>query len=105
MVWVLYTANQRPVIQKINLPEAQGLVTGVNVFLENLGRGIGMALSGYLLMLFNGDYVFTIAIMFLLGIVGASMWLFTPRSLGKVVAKISTILQERATDLTKQNSS
>ncbi len=104
MFSVLYITNQRPVIQKINLPEAQGFITGANIFLENLGRGIGMSLAGYLLVFFNKDYVFTIAIMLVLGFVGALIWLFCLSSLNKDSARISKILEERATELSKQNS-
>jgi hypothetical protein len=45
----LYAINQPPILQKINLPEAQGLISSANQFLELIGNGTGPILAGVLL--------------------------------------------------------
>jgi MFS family permease len=37
----LWSINQPPIIQAINLPEAQGTITSANQFLETIGSGTG----------------------------------------------------------------
>ncbi len=69
--------------------------------------GFGKTLKKYWPLFFTTthDYKFTIAIMLVLGLVGASMRLFCLKSLSKDVARISKILEDRVTELSKQNSS
>ncbi|MFX0098631.1 MAG: MFS transporter [Candidatus Hodarchaeota archaeon] len=98
----LFMLNQRPLLQKINLPEAQGLVTGANTFLEQLGRGIGMIIAGSLLVFFNRYYQLTVLVLVLIGMIGGAMWLLNLKWIDKDVARVSDILKERAKELEKK---
>lgn len=100
----LFSINQRPLIQRINLPEAQGLISGANILFEQVGRGIGMILSGSLLLFFNYDYVMTVFILVLMGVFGATLWLLNLRWINKDVSRISDILEKRNKELERHDN-
>jgi hypothetical protein len=52
----LWNINQPPILQAINLPEAQGTISSANQFLENLGSGTGPIIAGALLAFFNSNF-------------------------------------------------
>ena len=54
----LFMVNQGPLLQEINLPEAQGKMTSWNQLVENTGMGIGAILVGVLLFV-TGSYQVT----------------------------------------------
>jgi MFS family permease len=100
----IYHINQSPILQKINLPEAQGTVSAYNQFLETIGMGIGPVLAGYLLTVFNGNYLYTAIISLLVGLPSALFWLLIRRWIHRDIANIDVILQQRASELAKNNS-
>jgi MFS family permease len=97
----VFAVNQRPILQKINLPEAQGLISSANVLLESLGRGIGMILSGFFLDFFHGNYVTTVFLFVIMGSFGSVLWLLAMKWIDKDVAKLSGILNARAEKLSE----
>jgi len=52
----IYNVNQNPIIQAINLPEAQGTVSSWGQFLETLAMGLGPVIAGYILSVNEGNY-------------------------------------------------
>jgi predicted MFS family arabinose efflux permease len=100
----LWNINQPPIIQVINLPEAQGTITSANQFLETIGHGTGTILAGLLLYLFGGNYQITALITMSLGIIGGLMWLLATIWVKKDVERISTILKQRARELSHKNN-
>lgn len=98
----LYTINQPPILQKINLPEAQGFIGSANQFLEGFGYGIGPMLAGILLFLFNQNYQITAFVTICTGIIGALLWLAAMKWINKDIDRISGILKERANELNKK---
>nr|MDO8112899.1 MFS transporter [Candidatus Sigynarchaeota archaeon] len=104
MVSCLYQLNQRPLIQKINLPEAQGAMTSANGFLEMIGNGVGIIISGAIVNLFNNNYRTTVVILMLFGVCGTILWLLSLKWLEKDLERISKILSIRAEELKKEHS-
>ncbi|MFW9867057.1 MAG: hypothetical protein ACFFEN_13255 [Candidatus Thorarchaeota archaeon] len=49
----LYNINQPPILQEINLLEAQGKISSANQFLESIGSGTGPIKAGSVLLFFN----------------------------------------------------
>lgn len=95
----LYNINQPPLLQKINLPEAQGFISSTNQFLESIGYGTGPILAGILLAVFNQNYQITVSITMLIGILGAILWLIATRWIEEDAAQISKILTKRKNEL------
>ena len=95
----LYMVNQAPIIQDINLPEAQGKITSWNQLLENIGLGIGPLLVGILLILTN-NYQTVILIVILFIIPGVMLWGLALRWYPEDRKEIKKILEERV-DLLK----
>ncbi len=98
-IFSLYIVNQSPILQQINLPEAQGQIVSWNQFLENLGRGIGPSLSGILLVVSNYNYQFTILILTLCILPGIILWSLALRWLISDTNQIKNILKKRADGL------
>jgi len=94
----LYMVNQAPIIQDINLPEAQGKITSYNQLLENIGLGIGPLLVGILLTLTN-NYQTVILIVLLFIIPGITLWILALRWYHQDRIEIKKILEERADTL------
>jgi MFS family permease len=95
----LYNINQPPVLQKINLPEAQGIVSSSNQFLELIGSGTGPILAGILLIVFNHNYQITVFLTMGIGILGAFMWILATVWIEKDVNRVSSILKQRGEEL------
>ena len=95
----LWNINQPPILQSINLPEAQGTISSANQFLEAIGSGTGPILAGFLLVIFSNNYQITVIITMSLGIIGALMWLLAVIWINKDVNRISEILKERGMEL------
>ena len=98
-IFSLYIVNQSPILQQINLPEAQGQIVSWNQFLENLGRGIGPSLSGILLVITFYDYQLTILIITLCILPGIILWSLALKWLISDTNQISEILKKRAGSL------
>ncbi|TFG08892.1 MAG: MFS transporter [Promethearchaeota archaeon] len=93
----LYMINQPPVLQDINLPEAQGQITSWNQFLENIGYGAGPLIAGILLTTLGGQNYQSIAIIIgLFAIPGIVFWILALRWYHQDRDLIKTLLKERA---------
>ena len=95
----LWNINQPPILQAINLPEAQGTISSANQFLEAIGGGTGPIIAGSVLALFGSNYQLTVAITLGLGIIGGMLWLLATRWINKDVNRISEILKKRSIEL------
>jgi MFS family permease len=102
-IFSLYIVNQSPVIQQINLPEAQGQIVSWNQFLEQFGRGIGPLLCGVLLVSTGTNYQITVIVVILCIIPGVILWLMAIKWFPKDRTQIKTILKERAELLKSRN--
>ena len=91
----LFMVNQAPLIQEINLPEAQGKMTSWNQLVENTGMGIGAILIGLLLFM-TGSYQLTILILTVFIIPGIIVWFLTLKWYPKDAEQVKKILEERA---------
>ncbi len=99
----LYNINQPPLLQKINLPEAQGFISSANQFLESIGYGTGPILAGTLLLLFNQNYQITVTLTMSMGILGAFFWVFAIKWIEEDSNRISIILQNRKDQLKEKS--
>ncbi len=104
-IFSLYIVNQSPVIQQINLPEAQGQIVSWNQFLEQFGRGIGPLLCGVLLLFTNTNYQITVLIVCICIIPGAILWILAMRWFPKDRDNIRSIISERAEILNSRKDS
>ncbi|MHA1745960.1 MAG: hypothetical protein ACTSWW_08160, partial [Promethearchaeota archaeon] len=102
----IYFINQNPIIQAINLPEAQGTVTAWGQFLETIANGLGPVIAGYLLSINQGNYFEAIKFIILLGLPGAVLWMVSLKFIKSDAKRIQTILKERTEELknTHQNN-
>jgi len=99
----LWNINQPPILQAINLPEAQGTISSANQFLENIGSGTGPIIAGTVLALFSHNYQLTVSITMSIGIIGGMLWLLATRWVNKDVERISLILKQRGIEMTDNN--
>ncbi len=99
----VYHINQTPVLQAINLPEAQGFMSSTNQFLETIGYGVGPLLAGVLLVATNNDYPATALISLFIGLPSVAFWLLANRWINGDVARVNEILQIRADEMAKKN--
>ena len=102
-IFSLYIVNQSPVLQQINLPEAQGQIVSWNQFLENLGRGVGPTLSGFILVFTFYDYRLTILILIFCILPGVILWSMALKWFPNDSKQIKDILIERALILKERN--
>ncbi|RLI63350.1 MAG: hypothetical protein DRO88_10150 [Promethearchaeia archaeon] len=93
---VLYLTNQPPVLQAINLPEAQGFISSVNQFLEIFASGLAPVIGAAALTLTHNDYLLTALICSAIGIPGVFLWIYARTKIKKDIADIQAILEERA---------
>ena len=103
MILTIYSINQPPILQKINLPEAQGKISSANKFLESIGSGLGPMIAGFLLINFNQNFQLTVLVSVLIGMIGCMVWLFGASSINKDIQRISSILDKRAAELKEKN--
>lgn len=102
MIITIYSINQPPILQKINLPEAQGKISSANQFLELIGSGLGPMIAGVLLINFNQNYQLTVLVSALIGMIGCMAWLFGARSINNDIQRISIILGSRAAEMKEE---
>ncbi|MHA1732020.1 MAG: MFS transporter [Promethearchaeota archaeon] len=95
----IYNINQPPVLQKINLPEAQGTITSWNQFLETIGNGLGPLVAGIVLTSFNSNYQLAAVVCMLLGLPGAILWLLATRWIQRDIDRVAGILDARAAEI------
>jgi MFS family permease len=99
----IYQINQSPILQAINLPEAQGKIMSWNQFLETIGQGAGPLIAGFVLSTTSANYMLTAFIIALIGIPGGFMWLYASRKIEKDVKNIDSILTQRTEELKKKS--
>lgn len=94
----IYHINQTPILQIINLPEAQGTISSWNQFLEELGFGLGPIISGFLLAI-TQNYQQTALTALFIGLPSIFLWLLANKWIKKDVQQIKSILKRRATEI------
>jgi MFS family permease len=92
----LYNSNQAPILQEVNLPESQGLISSINNFTAGLGQGTGPFIAGVLLAAFNQGFQAVSLICIPIGFTGAVFWLIATRYVDRDLAKLSAVLTKRA---------
>lgn len=102
-IFSLYIVNQAPVLQEINLPEAQGQIVSWNQFLENIGRGIGPILTGVLLFWTANNYPLVAVFLVFFILPGTVLWLFALRWFPIYRKTIQKILSKRAQELERKD--
>ena len=75
----LFMVNQAPLIQEINLPEAQGKIVSWNQLVESIGWGLGAIIVGILLVMTGTNYQLTILMLMVFIIPGIVVW-YNPAS-------------------------
>ncbi|MFX1571995.1 MAG: MFS transporter [Promethearchaeota archaeon] len=101
----LWNINQPPILQEINLPEAQGKINSANQFLEGIGSGSGPIIAGFILMAFNQNFQITVFITMMLGIIGGLLWLLATIWVNNDANRISSILKQRGIELSNRTGS
>ncbi len=99
----LYMVNQPPILQEINLPEAQGKIVSWNQFLENIGYGMGPLIAGIFISIFGQDYKISAVIITIFVIPGIVLWTLSRNWYTRDKEQIKTILSERAKILKSRN--
>ena len=99
----IYSINQPPLIQKINLPESQGIISSSSQFLDFIGLGTGPIIAGVILELYNRNYQITVLISMIIGIIGVFFWLLAIKWINKDIETISSILNRRAEEMARIN--
>ncbi|MHA2051905.1 MAG: hypothetical protein ACW986_20035, partial [Promethearchaeota archaeon] len=92
----LYEFNQPPLLQEINLPEAQGQIVSLNRLLENIGWGAGPLITGIFIEFSGGNYQITALLIGIFALPGIILWILSLRWYKKDKNVISVILEERA---------
>ena len=98
----LYMVNQPPVLQEINLPEAQGQIVSWNQFLENVGYGMGPLIAGVFISAFGQNYQVSAMIITVFVIPGTILWILSLKWYSFDKNTIKEILEERAQVLEKR---
>ncbi len=99
----LYMVNQPPILQEINLPEAQGQIVSWNQFLENIGYGMGPLIAGIFISIFGQDYKISAVIITIFVIPGIILWMLSRKWYTTDKERIKAILSERAKILESRN--
>jgi len=99
----LYMVNQPPILQEINLPEAQGQIVSWNQFLENIGYGMGPLIAGIFISIFGQDYKISAVIITIFVIPGIILWTLSRKWYTQDKERIKAILNERAKILKSRN--
>ncbi|NVM02240.1 MAG: MFS transporter [Candidatus Helarchaeota archaeon] len=101
----LYDVNQSPLLQNINLPEAQGQIVSWNQFVETLGTGLGPLLGGILLAINNQNFQITAIVTLSFGLPGILFWVMALRWYPEDRQIVKEILEERAKILKSKQQS
>ena len=99
MISTLFMVSQGPILQEINLPEAQGKITSWNQLVEGIGWGIGALIVGILLVTTGRNYQLTILVLMILIIPGILLWFLALKWYPEDLKEIKQILEERAEEL------
>jgi len=100
----LYEINQGPVIQEINLPEAQGQIISWNKFLENISFGTGPLVSGIFISFIGENYQIVSIFIAFFTIPGILLWMFALNWYKDDKERVKDLLSDRAKDLSSINN-
>jgi MFS family permease len=92
----LYEINQPPVLQQINLPEAQGQVVSLNRLLEAIGWGSGPLITGIFIQISGNNYQLVALIIGIFALPGIILWAISIKWYQEDKKVISSILEKRA---------
>jgi MFS family permease len=92
----LYEFNQPPLLQEINLPEAQGQIISLNRLLENIGWGLGPLIIGILINISGENYQLVALFIGIFALPGIILWILSIKWYKKDKKTISDILEKRA---------
>ncbi len=95
----IFGVNQPPILQEINLPEAQGRIASLGQLVEIFSYGSGPLLAGVVLVAFSQDYQAAIQVVSLIAMPGICMWFLAVIWVEKDQARIKRIVEARARDL------
>ncbi|MBN2151095.1 MAG: MFS transporter [Candidatus Lokiarchaeota archaeon] len=95
----IFGVNQPPILQEINLPEAQGRIASLGQLVEIFSYGSGPLLAGAVLVAFSQDYQASIQVVSLVAMPGICMWFLAVIWVEKDQARIKRIVEARARDL------
>ena len=101
----LYEINQPPVLQQINLPEAQGQVVSFNRLLESIGWGSGPLITGIFIEASGNNYQLVALIIGIFALPGIILWAISIRWYQDDKKVISLILEKRAALLKPEHRS
>ncbi len=99
----IFRINQQPLIQEINLPEAQGTIRSWNQLVEVASYGSGPIIAGWLLEQTNNNYLGSMLQSIWIVIPGILLWFLVYKTVEKDRKKISRILSERALELEEKH--
>lgn len=99
IVFSMFAVNQPPIIQEINLPEAQGTIRSWGQLVEIVSYGFGPLLAGFLLTQYDNNYQAVIIRMVWLLLPGIIMWLLTLKTVRNDQAQIQELLIHRSKEL------
>lgn len=95
----LYEINQGPVIQEINLPEAQGQIVSWNKFLENISFGAGPLVSGIFISFIGENYHIVSIFIAFFTIPGILLWFFALNWYKEDKDRVEELLVNRANEI------
>ena len=101
----IFSISQRPLIMKLNLPEAQGAISSINSFFEILSIGVGAIIAGVILSILNSNYQMTVLVLLIIGFFGALIWIIALKTIKMDITRISEILNQRKEDMDKDTTS
>lgn len=102
----LYNTNQGPILQEINLPEAQGQIVSWNRLLESISFGSGPMISGIFISLSGQNYQLVAILIGFFTIPGILLWIVSIKWYSADKQNISAILEGRSVILkSRQNNS
>jgi hypothetical protein len=99
----IWNINQPPILQEINLPEAQGKISSANQLLEAIGSGTGPILAGFILLAFNQNFQMTALLTLILGVFGGLLWLLAIIWINSDVNRVANILKQREGELMRNS--
>ena len=95
-VSALYNTNQGPIIQEINLPEAQGQIVSWNRLLESISFGAGPMISGIFISISGQNYQLVAILIGLCTLPGIILWIIAIRYYPNDKKNVSEILEGRS---------
>ena len=96
IISAIFWVNQAPILQEINLPEAQGKITSWNQLVENIGWGLGALIVGILLTISDSNYQLSIIMLTFFIIPGILVWFLAIKWYPDDSKEVRKILEERA---------